>query len=225
MNFLEIQFSLRGQTLPADHGYALYSAIKKAIQESDLKDQDNDDDCKNLPQEILLSSIPGIGNQNGIIYLNRASKFRLRCPVEQRQKWYRLLPNQVLDIRGHLIRLVQPRFTLLQSSPILKSRFVTFKLRIDRWHRSETPVYFLESCQKALENLGIKGQVFIESDCNGDLAQKAIKIRQKNILGYSIVVEGLSDEDSLKLQSYGLGGRKHFGCGWFYPIQEESNAA
>jgi hypothetical protein len=28
MNFLEIQFSLRGQTLPADHGFSLYSALK-----------------------------------------------------------------------------------------------------------------------------------------------------------------------------------------------------
>ena len=43
MNFLEVQFSLRGQTLPADHGYALYSAIKKILQEqkisSDLSPQ------------------------------------------------------------------------------------------------------------------------------------------------------------------------------------------
>ncbi len=33
MNFLEVQFSIRGQTIPADHGYALYSAVKKLLQE------------------------------------------------------------------------------------------------------------------------------------------------------------------------------------------------
>ncbi|MEM9007412.1 MAG: type I-MYXAN CRISPR-associated protein Cas6/Cmx6, partial [Cyanobacteria bacterium P01_F01_bin.86] len=34
MEFLEIQFSLRGKTLPADHGYLLYSAVKKLLQDS-----------------------------------------------------------------------------------------------------------------------------------------------------------------------------------------------
>jgi hypothetical protein len=34
MNFLELQFSLRGKTLPADHGYALYSAIKNFSKKS-----------------------------------------------------------------------------------------------------------------------------------------------------------------------------------------------
>lgn len=31
MNFLEVQFALRGRTLPADHGYSLYSALKKTV--------------------------------------------------------------------------------------------------------------------------------------------------------------------------------------------------
>lgn len=218
MNFLEIQFSLRGQTLPADHGYALYSAIKRLVQEkkASLLNENN------LAPEILLSSIPGIPDKNGMIYLNKTSKFRFRCPSEQAPEWYRFLQNQVLDIRGHLIRLIQPRLTLPESSEVLKARLVTFHL--EQWNSQEAPVYFLESCKKALERIEVNAQAFIDSNSEGDLALRAIKIRDKDVLGYGVVIEGLNDIDSLKLQCYGLGGRKHFGCGWFYPAKEEINA-
>lgn len=218
MNYLELQFSLRGKTLPADHGYALYSAIKN-LDLKELKTTDN-----NIASQTLISSISGIGNNQGIIYLNQNSRFMLRCPADEAQKWYQHLQNQVLDIRGHLIRLIQPRLTILKPNTTLKARLVTFKLKIDRWHSQNVPVYFLESCQKALDNLGVTADVFIDSNAEGNLAQRAMKIHGKNCLGYGVVVENLSEEDSIKLQCYGLGGRKHFGCGWFYPYKEVNDA-
>ncbi|MBJ7900170.1 MAG: type I-MYXAN CRISPR-associated protein Cas6/Cmx6 [Cyanobacteria bacterium RI_101] len=210
MNFLEIQFSLRGRTLPADHGYSLYSAIKQICQSQGVE----------ITPEILLSSIPGIGNKQGTIYLNRYSRFRLRCPAEQAQTWYRLLQNQVLDLRGNLIRLIQPRLTLIQASPILTSRLVVIKL--EQWDEHTAPQYFLESCQKGLERLEIKGQPFIESSPDGNLARRSLQIRGKHVMGFGVTVEGLSADDSIKLQCVGLGGRGHFGCGWFYAKKEES---
>lgn len=218
MDFLEIQFELRGKTLPADHGYALYSAVKKLLQETE-----DESLPKDLPSEVRLCSVPGLPDRAGMIYLNRGSRFRVRCPSEQMQLWYRFLQNQVFDIRGHLIRLVQPRITLPEASDRLASRLVTFKL--DAIDHADVPRYFLGSCQKGLERLEIKGQVFIPSDATGDLARRTIQVKDKKILGYGVVVEGLSQEDSLKLQWHGLGGRQHFGCGWFYPVKEEFNAA
>ncbi|MBD2019224.1 type I-MYXAN CRISPR-associated protein Cas6/Cmx6 [Leptolyngbya sp. FACHB-36] len=218
MNFLEIQFALRGRTLPADHGYALYSAVKKLLQETE-----DESLPKDLPLEVRLCSIPGISDRAGMIYLNRGSRFRVRCPSEQMQTWYRLLQDQVFDIRGHLIRLVQPRITLPEASETLASRLVTFKL--DAIDHAEVPRYFLESCQKGLERLEIKGQAFIPSDANGDLARRTLQVKDKKIVGYGVVVEGLNQEDSLKLQWHGLGGRQHFGCGWFYPTREEANVS
>ncbi|MDX2271601.1 MAG: type I-MYXAN CRISPR-associated protein Cas6/Cmx6 [Cyanobacteriota bacterium] len=218
MNFLEIQFSLRGKTLPADHGYALYSAVKKLLQDSD-----SDFTPKDLPVEVRLCSIPGIPDRDGMIYLNQGSRFRVRCPSDQIEVWYRFLQNKVFDIRGHLIRLVQPRITLPEASNTLAARLVTFKL--DAIDHAEVPRYFLQSCQKGLERLEIKGQAFIPSDPNGNLARRTVQIKDKKILGFGVVVEGLSHEDSLRLQWHGLGGRQHFGCGWFYPSKEDTNAA
>jgi len=217
MNFLEIQFMLRGKTLPADHGYALYSAVKKCLQEAEDPSLPKD-----LSPEVRLCSVSGVPDRAGMIYLNRGSRLRLRCPSEEVQTWYRFLQNQVFDIRGHLIRLVQPRITLPEANDMLAARLVTFKL--DAIDHADVPRYFLESCQKGLERLEIKGKAFIPSDVDGDLARRTIQVKDKKIVGYGVVVEGLSQEDSLKLQWHGLGGRQHFGCGWFYPIQEEVNA-
>lgn len=187
INFLEIQFSLRGKTLPADHGYALYSAIKQICQAQEIE----------ISPEVMIASISGIGDKQGMIGLSRRSRFRLRCPAEQAQVWYRVLQNKVLDIQGHLIRLIQPRLTIIQPVPILTSRLVVIKL--EEWDNQTAPQYFLESCQRSLERLEIKGQPFIESNPDGDLARRSLQIRGKHVMGFGVTVEGLSDEDSIKL--------------------------
>jgi Cas6 Crispr len=110
MNYLEIQYKLVGKTLPADHGYALYSATKKLVLDRQDSYSELLIDCRrqvfnqrSLPPEILISSISGVSDQDGTIYLDRHSRFRLRCPSDRVQLWYRLLQEQVLDIQGHLI--------------------------------------------------------------------------------------------------------------------------
>lgn len=224
-NYLEVQFSLRGKTLPADHGYALYSCIKRLLKSEDypkdLREQLLQEE--GISSEVLLCSVPGVPNREGTIFLNRESRLRLRCPAEQAKYWYQGLQNRVLDLNNHVIRLIQPRLTLPRPSTVLKARLVVFKL--ERWNTHEAPQYFLESCQKALANLEIQGQAFIDSNAEGDLALRALKIKDKQVLGFGVTVEDLESEDSIKLQSLGLGGRKHFGCGWFYPAEKEASDA
>jgi CRISPR-associated protein Cas6 len=222
LEFLEIQYKLQGKTLSADHGYALYSAMKKMVLDRQV-DYGKLLVDRSLPPELLISSISGVPDRNGMIYLNKHSRLRLRCPNDLIQPWYRLLQSQVLDIQGHLIRLVQPQLTLPDPSESLKSRLVTFKLK--EWNQSEAPTQFLISCQRALDKLEIEAKPFIDSDRSGDLAKRSLCIHGKHVMGYGVVIEGLKPEDSIKLQCLGMGGRKHFGCGWFYPSQELANAA
>jgi CRISPR-associated protein Cas6 len=107
--------------------------------------------------------------------------------------------------------------SLPQPSPSLRSRLVTFKLK--EWNTQEVPIHFLTSCQQALKALDIEGDIYIDSNRDGNLAQRALQVHHRNILGFGVCVEGLNEDDSLKLQCCGLGGRKHFGCGWFYPVK------
>ncbi len=227
-SIMEVKFGLQGKSLPADHGYALYSAIKYSLKVLDdpltkvIFSNTEASNKKALSENVLISSISGIPNGKQKISINqRFSRLAIRCPEDQVRAWYKLLQNKVLDVRGHLIRLVQPRLSLIEPSNTLKARIVTFKLEaIDH---GQMPKYFLESCRKALERLEISAQVSIDSNQCGDLARRSLKVKEKHIVGYGVVVEGLSDEDSIKLQSIGMGGRKHFGCGWFYPVKELGN--
>jgi CRISPR-associated protein Cas6 len=221
-NFVQVEFSLRGQTLPSDHGYALYSAIKKICSEKQVNLLND----SNLSSDTLLSTIPGVSDKNGKIYLHESSRLRLRCPEEQASQWYRLLQNQVLNIKGYSVRLIQPRLTLPQASNILKARLVVFKdTNNSLFYNPEAHVSFLSFCQRALERKEINGKAFIDSNKQGELDLKAIRIKDKNVLGYGVTIEGLNEQDSIKLQVSGLGGRKHFGCGWFYPVKGCSHAA
>ncbi len=43
----------------------------------------------------------------------------------------------------------------------------------------------------------VNAKVSINSNTEGDLALRAIKIREKNILGYGVVIEGLSEVDTV----------------------------
>ena len=42
-------------------------------------------------------------------------------------------------------------------------------------------------------------------------------IRDKEIVGFEVLLEGLTAEESLTVQKMGLGGRRHMGCGIFAP--------
>lgn len=204
---LHLSFSLQGKTLPADHGYPLGSAIKKKLGLSAL------------PKELSISTVTGTPTGEGYLWLQKWSRLRLRFPADQVQRWYQL-QSQVLDLNGHLIRLVQPQLYLPQPATALRSRIVVIKLK--DWDEASAPHYFLESCQRGLEALSIKGEVWIPSTPNGDLARKSLRIKDKHVLGYSVQVDQLSPEDSLRLQDFGLGGRQHFGAGWFHPIRQEA---
>lgn len=208
MDYLELEFELRGKTLPADHGYSLYSALKHKILS----------DGNIFPSDVLVSSIPGKANRNGMIYLSRSSKFRLRCPKQDLAFWCQTLRDECLAIRSHLVQLTSPRIAPIHPSPTLKSRIVTFKLA--RWEGDRTlkdTDLFAVACQRSLANLEISAQVSVDTNPDGSPAIRALQVHHRNILGYGVRIEGLSESDSIKLQCHGLGGRKHFGCGWFYP--------
>jgi CRISPR-associated endonuclease/helicase Cas3 len=45
-----------------------------------------------------------------------------------------------------------------------------------------------------------------------------VKIHGKSVIGFSLAAHNLNDEDSLHLQSAGIGGRRAMGCGIFNPV-------
>ncbi len=196
---ITVQFPVNGNKLPADHGYLLYSAI------SQLKPELHE------TQWLAVELINGVPFDLGVIALpNRGASLRLRIPADKFGEVISLA-GKPLDIEGHQIRLGIPMARPLLPAPALYARIVTYKNSMD-------VKKFLETATRDLAEREITATLEIPKETHSR-HRRIITIKGKKIVGFSLIAHGLSDEDSIKLQSEGLGGRRSMGCGLFNPIR------
>ncbi len=200
---ISVVFPVRGDKLPADHGYSLYSALSQIKQELHEK------------KWFGIELISGIPFDKGMIALpTRGAALRLRIPAD---KFGEVIPlaGKQLDLDGHKIRLGIPIARPLLPASSLYSRIVTFRNSL------EVPK-FLETASRNLLEKEIKAELEVPKEIYSR-HRRIITIKSKKIVGFSLIAHGLNDEDSLKLQSEGLGGRRSMGCGIFNPIRKPVN--
>jgi CRISPR-associated protein Cas6 len=198
--FIELSFGITGETLPADHGYGLYSAIAHV--------------CPQVHEQKGLSivTITGIPDRKGKIFLTDKSQLRIRLPYDCMPMIYHLAGKR-LSIGSHSIRLGIPQIFMLRSGSKLRARIVTIK-------NHQEPESFLEAAKLQLTALGVVGEAIVPLDMEGKPTRKIIKIKNYSVVGFGMEISGLSEEDSIKLQISGLGGKHRMGCGVFVPMKE-----
>lgn len=199
--YVVMRFSVMGNQLPASYGFALYSAI-----------------CEQLPslhssewgKSVAVELISGRPLGEGKILLGKASELSLRLYFSSRE-YILPLAGKRLKVAQDFIKIGLPRIHLFSPSANLYSRIVIIK-------GGTEPETFLSAAYKQLESLGISAKLEIPLDEQDRPQRRVTKIHNRIIIGYSLAAYNLSEEDSLKLQRHGLGGRKHMGCGIFNPI-------
>jgi CRISPR-associated protein Cas6 len=198
--FVELKFPVLGKYLPADHNYGLFAAFVHLIPE--------------LRQETTVSilTIPGIGDKDGKILLTQESCLRIRVPISRIPLVYPLAGKRV-SVGKHEIQIGIPQVTTLRSATRMRARIVTIK-------NHQEPDSFLEAVKRQLNDLEISGVVTIPADRDGKLLRKTIKIQKFTVVGFTVQVSELREEDSVKLQEFGVGGKRHMGCGFFLPCNE-----
>lgn len=196
---ISVHFPVQGRQLPADHGYALHAAITRAVP------------ALHSVGWLGVELISGVPWKQGIIVLpTRGATLRLRLPADN---FGHVLPlaGKRLDFADHSIRLGIPSAHPLQPAASLYARVVTIK-------NFTEPEPFLEAARRQLDALGVKADLELPTGDQGRFRRRVVTIRGQHIVGFSLAAHNLSDEDSLKLQSNGLGGRRSMGCGIFNPI-------
>jgi CRISPR-associated endonuclease/helicase Cas3 len=197
---ITVQFPIQGNKLPADHGYLLYSAI------SQIKPELHD------TKWLGIEMISGVTFEKGFIIVpNRGASLRLRIPADKFGEVICLAGKQ-FDIEGYKIRLGIPTARPLIPASTLYSRIVTFRNSL------EVPK-FLETANRDLLEKGITAELEIPKETYSR-HRRIITIKGKKIVGFSLIAHKLNDEDSLRLQSEGIGGRRSMGCGIFNPIRK-----
>lgn len=203
--YVELSFTVVGENLPADHGYGLYSAIVHR--------------CPEIHElnGVSIQTIPGKPDDQGKISLHSQSRFRVRLPYDsQLISLFLPLAGQQLRIGNHEIQLGVPQMTPIQPVTTLRSRLVTIK-------GFQEPEAFLEAVQRQLSALGVEAQAAIPPNRKGELDRKTIKIKTYSVVGFGVYITDLSEQDSMKLQISGLGGKRRMGCGIFNPISRRGN--
>ncbi len=102
----------------------------------------------------------------------------------------------------------------------LRSRIVTYALK-HKLESKATPSaeMVLESAGREMERAGIRGFVTArtipEGPRKGEPIRRVVRICDHSVVGYSLQVASLDARSSIHLQSIGLGGKRHHGCGIF----------
>lgn len=197
---IELSFPVYGKSLPADHNYGLYAALVHHVPE--LHQQN--------PLSIL--TIPGFPNRKGEINLTQYSCFKIRVPVPKIPLVYQLAGKRI-SIGKHEIQIGIPEACVIEPAARLRSRIITIK----GYTESNS---FLSAAQRQLAQLSVSAHLSIPLNWEGQPSRKTIKIKQYTVVGFTTEVSSISLEDSLKLQVYGLGGKRRMGCGIFVPVRE-----
>ena len=214
---LDLLFAVRGRSLPTDHGYQLFAAA------SHLAPAFHDKDAG-----VQFGAITGTYAGGCRILLDKLSRWRVRIP-DERIRDVLALAGKSLRIGDDEIVLGVPSVATLIPAPALVARIVTFKASQprDRARSIDEPNRFLEVVRKKLEILGLKGEPLLPLISTGERVgqpqRRVVRVKGKKMIGFSLIIEGLNSEESIKLQESGLGGRLRMGCGFFGPYRSRAS--
>jgi CRISPR-associated protein Cas6 len=159
--------------------------------------------------------------------LNSRSAVRIRLPASKLPAFLRLA-GQSLELDGHRLRLGVPNVAALIPAPTLSSDLVLIKLAHTdekKARNAVTPEAFLAAATKQLTAMQIIAlpalQLTRTGPHTGQPRRRIMKVKSQTHAGYAMIVEGLTAEESLRLQEQGLGGRRLMGCGLFLPVGKD----
>ncbi len=204
MTIIDLVFPVRGDTLPMDHAYPLYGALSRAVPEFHREES-----------PVRFLPVNGDVGGPGLMKLFGKSRLRVRLNAELIAT---LLPltGQRLQVGDHAVTLGAPTVEQLTPAVSLNAGFVTFKNSVE-------PGRFLEVAKEKLADLGIKeagvGIPLVQKGKSaGEPRRRVIRVKGATIVGFPLIVEGLTADESIRLQEQGLGGRTKIGCGFFVPF-------
>ena len=182
------------EPLPQDSGYILFAAISRLVPKL------------HEAKEVGIHPLRGRQIASRLLALTNTSNLTLR--IDDREITLAFpLSGQMLSVGGKSIQLGVPRLFPLIAAPALRSRLVTIKGMI-------APDLFADAVRRQLADSDVEADVTVVLG-----KRRTLRIRHKEIVGFEVLLEGLSAAESIAVQERGIGGRRHMGCGVFSPFR------
>jgi CRISPR-associated protein Cas6 len=186
---LDLVFAVRGASLPADHRHALRDAVARALPW--FEDEFT----------AAIHPLKSAHSAAGAVLLSARSRLVLRV-AEERQSAAMNLSGQILMLDGAPLAVGEMITRPLLGHGTLYAHLVTGDV--------DDELAFTAVMRDELESLGIRGDII----CGRG---QTIGSGDRQLRGFSVMVHGLSHENSLRLQARGTGRDMKLGCGVFVP--------
>lgn len=185
---VDVVFALRGRAIALDYADRLWDGLRERLQWLDQLDL------------VGVHPLAGVSPGDRELYLTRRARLTLRLPASRRDA-ARALTGSRLDLGGEVEvgALTQRSLTPAKA---LYSSFVTMGESDEQG--------FMVACRDSLAAAGISGHLVCGKARRAAGAQREWR-------GFSLMLHGLTERDSLRLQRDGLGDERQRGCGIFVP--------
>jgi CRISPR-associated protein Cas6 len=203
-DIVDAVFAISCRCLPVDHAYALSQAVRAALPW--FADE---------PQ-AGLHTIHGAASASGwmrpeapddLLQLSHRARLALRLP-RGRLEDAAALTGRTLEVAGWPLRVAELSARPLSRITTLFSRYVVMK------NQESEETRFLAAAVAELDALGIRASTML---CG---RVTVLATPERTYRTRSLMLAGLTQEQSLELQRRGLGGERKLGCGLFIPHKD-----
>lgn len=181
-------YTLRGESVVEDHALLLWQALSQHFPW--------------LAEESEAAVLPlaGLARGIGVRYVGGRTRLVIRLP-RRRLASAEFVTGAQLDLGGVLeVGGLKPRE--ITSSRVVHSPCVDLDTRDE--------VEFQDRCREQLVARGMSAEIV----CGRG---RQLQGETGSVYGYSVMLHGLNEAQTLALQERGLGGNRHLGCGTFVP--------
>lgn len=208
---IELNFRVEGNSLlPYDNGYLLFSSMCRIMP--DLHAMEN----------TLISRINGDTiKKTKQIEITKNSNFSIRLP----KRYCNIFLNNFFEKKLTILKSeILLREVILNNITGKKSLYSDLVLLINKDENNTktvpNPFDYLNKIFQILKNENINGIPELlkqrkEKLNNNYYRMRTCRIHKHNLVGYSLKINNLNENDSILLQKKGLGSGKKCGCGFF----------
>jgi CRISPR-associated protein Cas6 len=203
-DIVDILFGIDCRQIPVDHAHMLATEIQGALPW--IADEPG----------IAIHTVHVAGSQNGwerpehgtesCLHVSRRTKLTIRAPQHRVADILEQLPGARLELAGHSLSVGAGKVKSLSTDGTLFARYVALDLA-----ETEDETAFLDAAARALSALDIRVRKALCGKTN------TVSTPKGEIHTRSLMVAGLSPQESIRLQQHGLGRHALLGCGIFIP--------
>ncbi len=197
-------FAISCRSLPVDHAYALQQAVQAALPWFAEE--------PHAGLHTVHGAASGAGwtrpeGLDALLQLSHRARLALRLPRERFEDAAALL-GRTLDVAGWPLRLEKMTLRPLSRSTTLFSRCVVL---------ADDEAAFTSAASGELRELGIGPERIV---CG---RVTPVATPERTYRARSLMLSGLTLEQSLRLQQSGLGAGRKLGCGLFIPHKDTAD--